>query len=176
MPSGAPIGSGQGLINPFALRTLRARLPGAPLVVDAGIGAPSHAAAAMELGFDAVLLAPRCADPLYRRAIRVSMGTILQVPWTRTADWASTRAALTEHGFRLAALALEPGAVDLRELAAQAAADPAARIALVLGTEGEGLTREAIDAADVVVQIPMAHGIDSLNVAATAAVAMYALA
>ena len=127
------------------------------------------------IGADAVLVTPRCADPLYRRAIRVSMGTILQVPWTRTADWASTRAALTEHGFRLAALALEPGAVDLRELAAQAAADPAARIALVLGTEGEGLTREAIDAADVVVQIPMAHGIDSLNVAATAAVAMWAL-
>lgn len=128
------------------------------------------------IGADAVLVTPRCADPLYRRAIRVSMGTILQVPWTRTVDWASTRAALTEHGFRLAALALEPGAVDLRELAAQAAADPAAPIALVLGTEGAGLTREAIEVADVVVRIPMAHGIDSLNVAATAAVALWALA
>ena len=104
------------------------------------------------------------------------MGTILQVPWTRTVDWASTRAALTEHGFTLAALALEPGAIDLREFAAGVAADADARVAIVLGTEGEGLTREAIDASDVVVQIPMAHGIDSLNVAATAAVAMYALA
>ena len=128
------------------------------------------------IGADVVLVTPRCADPLYRRAIRVSMGTILQVPWTRTVDWASTRAALTEHGFTLAALALEPGAIDLREFAAGVAADADARVAIVLGTEGEGLTREAIDASDVVVQIPMAHGIDSLNVAATAAVAMYALA
>lgn len=143
-------------------------------VVDpTNVGAIVRSAAG--IGADAVLVTPRCADPLYRRAIRVSMGTILQVPWTRTGDWVQTREALDTHGFRLAALALEPGAIDLRELAAQAAADPSAPLAIVLGTEGEGLTREAIDAADVVVRIPMAHGVDSLNVAATAAVALWAL-
>ena len=124
------------------------------------------------IGADAVLVSPRCSDPFYRRAIRVSMGTVLQVPWTRVGEWGETRAALRASGFHIAALALEPGAVSLREFAATAPE----RVALVLGAEGEGLTREAIDAADTIVQIPMAHGIDSLNVAATAAVAMYALA
>ncbi len=124
------------------------------------------------IGADAVLVTPRCSDPFYRRAIRVSMGTVLQVPWTRVGDWTDTRAALREHGFHVAALALEPGAVDLRAFAATAPE----RVALVLGEEGYGLTREAIEAADTIVQIPMRHGIDSLNVAATAAVAMYALA
>ncbi|MGX5680854.1 TrmH family RNA methyltransferase [Schumannella luteola] len=124
------------------------------------------------IGADAVLVTERCSDPFYRRAIRVSMGTVLQVPWTRLGDWGATRAALDEHGFSAAALALEPGAVSLREFAASAPD----RVALVLGEEGYGLTREAIAAADTVVQIPMRHGIDSLNVAATAAVAMYALA
>jgi len=100
------------------------------------------------------------------------MGTVLQVPWTRLGDWGSAREVLTAAGFHVAALALEPGAVDLREFAASAPE----RVALVLGEEGYGLTREGLDAADSVVQIPMAHGIDSLNVAATAAVAMYALA
>lgn len=124
------------------------------------------------IGADAVLVTPRCSDPFYRRAIRVSMGTVLQVPWTRVGDWSSTRAVLRASGFHLAALALEPGAVDLREFAASAPD----RVALVLGEEGYGLTREAIEAADTIVEIPMRHGIDSLNVAATAAVAMYALA
>lgn len=124
------------------------------------------------IGADAVLVTERCSDPFYRRAIRVSMGTVLQVPWTRLGAWDDTRAALDEHGFSVAALALEPGAVSLREFAASAPE----RVALVLGEEGYGLTREAIAAADTVVQIPMRHGIDSLNVAATAAVAMYALA
>jgi tRNA G18 (ribose-2'-O)-methylase SpoU len=124
------------------------------------------------IGADAVLVTPRCSDPFYRRAIRVSMGTVLQVPWTRTGDWASTRELLTANGFHVAALALTDDAVSLREFAA----DAPEKVALVLGTEGEGLTAEAIAAADTVVQIPMAHGIDSLNVAATAAVAMYALA
>jgi tRNA G18 (ribose-2'-O)-methylase SpoU len=100
------------------------------------------------------------------------MGTVLQVPWTRIGDWPSTRAVLRAAGFHIAALALEPDAVSLREFAATAPG----RVALVLGAEGEGLTREALDAADSVVHIPMAHGIDSLNVAATAAVAMFALA
>lgn len=124
------------------------------------------------IGADAVLVTPRCSDPFYRRAIRVSMGTVLQVPWTRVGDWSSTRAVLHASGFHVAALALEPGAVELRAFAASAPD----RVALVLGEEGYGLTREAIEAADTIVEIPMRHGIDSLNVAATAAVAMYALA
>jgi len=124
------------------------------------------------IGADAVLVTPRCSDPFYRRAIRVSMGTVLQVPWTRVGDWPSTRETLVAAGFHIAALALTDDAVDLRAFAATAPD----RVALVLGAEGEGLTDEAIAAADTVVQIPMAHGIDSLNVAATAAVAMYALA
>ena len=122
------------------------------------------------IGADAVLVTERCSDPFYRRAIRVSMGTVLQVPWTRLGDWTTAREQLAD--FHLAALALEPGAVSLRAFAATSPE----RVALVLGTEGEGLTREALAAADTIVQIPMAHGIDSLNVAATAAVAMYALA
>ena len=124
------------------------------------------------IGADAVLVTERCSDPFYRRAIRVSMGTVLQVPWTRLGEWDDAAGTLHDAGFHIAALALEPGAVALREFAASAPE----RVALVLGTEGEGLTREAINAADTLVQIPMRHGIDSLNVAATAAVAMYALA
>jgi len=122
------------------------------------------------IGADAVLVTPRCSDPFYRRAIRVSMGTVLQVPWTRIDDFPSARAQLA--GFHIAALALTDDAVSLREFAATAPE----RVALVLGAEGSGLSPEAIASADTVVQIPMAHGIDSLNVAATAAVAMYALA
>ena len=140
-------------------------------VVDpTNVGAIFRSVAA--IGADAVLVTPRCSDPFYRRAIRVSMGTVLQVPWTRVGDWASIRELLGRAGFHLAALALSDDAVDLRTFAATAPE----RVALVLGTEGEGLTAEAIAAADTVVTIPMAHGIDSLNVAATAAVAMYALA
>lgn len=121
------------------------------------------------IGADAVLVTPRCSDPFYRRAIRVSMGTVLQVPWTRLGDWDEARTELAD--FHVAALALADGAVSLREFAANAPD----RVALVLGAEGEGLTAEAIAAADTIVTIPMAHGIDSLNVAATAAVAMWAL-
>lgn len=122
------------------------------------------------IGADAVLVTRRCSDPFYRRAIRVSMGTVLQVPWTRIGAWNEAREQLA--GFHIAALALTPDAVPLREFAANAGD----RVALVLGAEGEGLTDEAIAAAHSVVKIPMAHNIDSLNVAATAAVAMYALA
>ena len=124
------------------------------------------------IGADAVLVTPRTSDPFYRRAIRVSMGTVLQVPWTRVGDWASTRTLLAASGFHIAALALSDEAVPLRDFAAHVPE----RVALVLGGEGEGLTPAALDAADTVVRIPMHHGIDSLNVAATAAVAMYALA
>ena len=123
------------------------------------------------IGADAVLVTPRCSDPFYRRAIRVSMGTVLQVPWTRVGDWASTRRVLTASGFHLAAMALSPDAVGLRDFAANAPE----KLAMVLGAEGDGLTAEALEAADTIVQIPMAHGIDSLNVAAASAVAMWAL-
>jgi len=122
------------------------------------------------IGADAVLVTPRCSDPFYRRAIRVSMGTVLQVPWTRLGEWDAAADEL--EGFHIAALALAEGAVPLREFAARAPE----RVALVLGAEGDGLTPQAVAAADTIVTIPMAHGIDSLNVAATAAVAMYALA
>jgi tRNA G18 (ribose-2'-O)-methylase SpoU len=123
------------------------------------------------IGADAILVTPRCSDPFYRRAIRVSMGTVLQVPWTRMGDWAGTRRLLTEYGFHVAALALTDDAVSLRDFTG-AEHD---RLALLLGAEGEGLTAEALTAADSVVQIPMKHGIDSLNVAAASAVAMWAL-
>ncbi len=140
-------------------------------VVDpTNVGAIFRSVAA--IGADAVLVTPRCSDPFYRRAIRVSMGTVLQVPWTRVGEWAETREVLSASGFHIAALALAQGAVSLREFAAH----PPDRVALVLGTEGEGLTAEALASADTIVQIPMRHGIDSLNVAAAAAVAMWALA
>jgi tRNA G18 (ribose-2'-O)-methylase SpoU len=124
------------------------------------------------IGADAVLVTPRCSDPFYRRAIRVSMGTVLQVPWTRVGDWDELSRLLSGAGFHTAALALAPGAIPLAEFAAA----PPERVAMVLGAEGDGLTPEAIAAADTVVTIPMRHGIDSLNVAAASAVAMWALA
>jgi tRNA G18 (ribose-2'-O)-methylase SpoU len=123
------------------------------------------------IGADAILVTPRCSDPFYRRSIRVSMGTVLQVPWTRVGGWDDTRALLTRHGFHVAALALTPDAVSLRDVHS---ADHE-RLALVLGAEGDGLTDAAIAASDTVVRIPMKHGIDSLNVAAASAVAMWAL-
>ena len=123
------------------------------------------------IGADAILVTPRCSDPFYRRAIRVSMGTALQVPWTRVGDWTETRALLNRHGFHVAALALTQGAVSLRDFDGT----QHERLALLLGAEGEGLTPEALAASDTVVQIPMKHGIDSLNVAAASAVAMWAL-
>ncbi|MBG6058598.1 tRNA G18 (ribose-2'-O)-methylase SpoU [Cryobacterium sp. MP_M5] len=123
------------------------------------------------IGADAILVTPRCSDPFYRRAIRVSMGTVLQVPWTRVGDWPSTRAVLDRHGFHVAALALAEDAVSLRDFRGA----EHERLALLLGAEGEGLTGDALAASDSIVQIPMKHGIDSLNVAAASAVAMWAL-
>ncbi|WP_440708263.1 TrmH family RNA methyltransferase [Herbiconiux sp. YIM B11900] len=139
-------------------------------VVDpTNVGAIFRSAGA--IGADAVLVTPRCSDPFYRRAIRVSMGTVLQVPWTRAGEWDELGPLLREHGFHTAALALTSDAVSLRDFEARLPE----KIALVLGAEGEGLTPEAIAAADTVVQIPMLHGIDSLNVAAASAVAMWAV-
>jgi tRNA G18 (ribose-2'-O)-methylase SpoU len=123
------------------------------------------------LGADAVLITPRCADPLYRRSVRVSMGTVLQVPWTRLEDWPLGADELRASGFHIAALALSDTAIDLDDFAASAPE----RVAIVLGTEGDGLSRAALDAADTVVTIPMMHGVDSLNVASASAVALYAL-
>ncbi|QIG40773.1 RNA methyltransferase [Microbacterium sp. 4R-513] len=123
------------------------------------------------LGADAVLVSPRCADPLYRRSVRVSMGTVFQVPWTRLPEWSEARGILHGLGFHLAALALAEDAVALDDFAAPAPE----RVALMLGAEGDGLSRRALEAADTVVTIPMAGGVDSLNVAAAAAVAMWEL-
>ncbi|NCT89878.1 RNA methyltransferase [Cellulomonas sp. APG4] len=138
-------------------------------VVDhTNVGAVFRSAAA--LGVDAVLVSPRCADPLYRRSVRVSMGTVFQVPWTRFEAWPDGLDVLRAQGFTVAALALADDARTLDELEA----DPPERLALVLGTEGDGLSRAAVEAADVVVRIPMAGGVDSLNVAAASAVAFWA--
>ncbi|KFF59621.1 rRNA methyltransferase [Cryobacterium sp. MLB-32] len=123
------------------------------------------------LGADAVLITPRCADPLYRRSVRVSMGTVLQVPWTRLPEWSEAAPLLHAAGFHLAALALSDTAVSLDRFAI----DPPERVALVLGAEGDGLSTHALAAADTVVTIPMLHGVDSLNVASASAVALYAL-
>lgn len=138
------------------------------IVDHTNVGAIFRSAAA--LGVDAVLVSPRCADPLYRRSVRVSMGTVFQVPWTRIDSWPGGLHALAEDGFTVAALALADDAVSLDDLAAE----PPERLALVLGTEGDGLSRGAVEAADVVVRIPMAGGVDSLNVAAASAVAFWA--
>ncbi|WP_188674211.1 TrmH family RNA methyltransferase [Subtercola lobariae] len=126
------------------------------------------------IGADAVLVTPRCSDPFYRRAIRVSMGTVLQTPWSRVGEWNALAPQLHAAGFHIAALALTPDAVSLRDFVAQDARPE--RLALVLGAEGDGLTPEALAAADTVLSIPMAHGIDSLNVAAASAVALWAVA
>ena len=123
------------------------------------------------IGADAVLVSPQCADPLYRRAVRVSMGTVFQVPWTRLAPWPDGLHRLRAAGLTVAALTLADAAIDLDTLAA----DPPDRLALVLGTEGDGLSAAATSASDLAVRIPMAGGVDSLNVAAAAAVALWAL-
>lgn len=139
------------------------------IVDHTNVGAIFRSAAA--LGTDAVLVTPRCADPLYRRSIRVSMGTVFQVPWARIDPWPGGVATLAQAGFVVAAFALAPDAVPLEQLAA----DPPQRLALVMGTEGDGLGRRTVAACDLVIRIPMAGGVDSLNVAAASAVAMWAL-
>ena len=138
-------------------------------VVDhTNVGAAFRSAAA--LGVDAVLVTPRCADPLYRRSVRVSMGTVFQVPWTRIDPWPAGVETLREAGFVTAALALSDDAITLDDLVA----DMPDRLALVLGAEGHGLKATTVAACDLVVRIPMAGGVDSLNVAAAAAVAFWA--
>lgn len=138
------------------------------------VGAIFRSAAALNV--DAILVTPDCYDPLYRRSIRVSMGTVFQVPWTRIGedvhDWPHAgMETLHKLGFKTAALALSDDSISL--------ADPVLaecdKLALILGTEGDGLTRRTIADCDYVVRIPMAHGVDSLNVAAASAVAFWQL-
>jgi tRNA G18 (ribose-2'-O)-methylase SpoU len=139
-------------------------------VVDhTNVGAIFRSVAGM--GATAVLVSPQCADPLYRRSVRVSMGTVFQVPWTRITEWPGELAKLRDRGFVVAALALRDDAITLDELVAR----NVPRLAITLGAEGDGLSRGALEAADVVVRIPMAGGVDSLNVAAASAVALWAL-
>ncbi len=138
------------------------------------IGALFRSAAA--LGIDGVLLTPTCCDPLNRRAMRVSMGTVLQVPWAYVGDDAAqwTTAAVAQlHtlGFRVAALALSDDSVPLDDPALR----QEERLAIVLGAEGDGLPATVVAGCDYVVRIPMAHGVDSLNVAAAGAVAFWEL-
>ena len=138
------------------------------LVDHTNVGAVFRNAAA--LGVDAVVVSPACADPLYRRSVKVSMGTVLAVPWTRADDWPDALDRLHSLGFRLLAMSPDPAGVAL------SAADLTPPVAVLLGTEGDGLTAAAVGRCDGSVRIPMAGRVDSLNVAAASAVVLYALA
>lgn len=144
------------------------------IVDTTNVGAIFRSAAA--LGMDAVLLTPTCCDPLNRRAARVSMGTVFQVPWCRIGDSAAEwkekgPALLRELGFASAALALDDRSVSVEDPSLMAEE----RLAVILGTEGQGLMPETVAHADYTVKIPMYHGVDSLNVGAAAAVAFWQL-
>lgn len=144
-------------------------------IMDASnVGALIRSAAA--LGMDAVLVTPRCSDPLLRRAARVSMGTVFQIPWTRIGEdgggWPGQGMELLRRmGFQTAAMALSHDTADIRDPRLKAAE----KLAVILGTEGTGLCPETVLLADYTVKIPMFHGVDSLNVAAAAAVAFWEL-
>ncbi|MBQ7802018.1 MAG: RNA methyltransferase [Oscillospiraceae bacterium] len=129
------------------------------------VGAIFRSAAALNM--DAVLLTPACANPLYRRAIRVSMGTVFQVPWTYVEDVRELKAL----GFKTAAMALREDTLSIRDPRLQ----EVEKLAVVLGTEGDGLADRTIGDCDFTVKIPMSHGVDSLNVAAASAVAFFQL-
>jgi tRNA G18 (ribose-2'-O)-methylase SpoU len=157
------------------LRTVPEVLEGARTVLvledivdHTNVGAILRSGAALDV--DAVLLSPRCADPLYRRAVKVAMGAVFSLPWTRLEDWYDALPALSGRGFTTVALTLADDALPLEE--AVAGVD---KVALVLGSEGHGLSPRWQQAADRRAVIPMRAGIDSLNVAAAAAVACYAL-
>ena len=139
----------------------------------ANVGAIFRNAAAMNM--DAVLLSPACSNPLYRRASRVSVGTVFQVPWTfldESLDWAGHGVEfLHSMGFRIAAMALSDDSVCIDDPRLRAEE----KLAIVLGTEGDGLAQQTIAGCDYTVKIPMAHGVDSLNVAAASAVAFWEL-
>ncbi|MBI1376051.1 MAG: rRNA methyltransferase [Frankiales bacterium] len=137
------------------------------LVDHTNVGAVFRNAAA--LGFDAVVVSPGCADPLYRRSVKVSMGTVLAVPWTRAEAWPDALDTMRHNGFRLVAMSPDPSGTALP------AADLRGRVAVLLGTEGDGLSAAALERCDERVRIPMAAGVDSLNVAAASAVVLYAV-
>ncbi|MBO7304189.1 MAG: RNA methyltransferase [Clostridia bacterium] len=137
------------------------------------VGAIFRSAAA--LGVDAVLITPTCCDPLSRRALRVSMGTVLQIPWAKIGehaeDWPKEIERLHTLGFKCAAMALSDNSVAIDD----EALTREDKLAIILGTEGTGLKAETIAASDYTVKIPMSHGVDSLNVAAASAVAFWQL-
>lgn len=144
------------------------------IVDSTNVGAIFRSAAALHM--DAVLVTPTCCDPLYRRAVRVSMGTVFQIPWTRIgdspADWPEKGLArLSALGFKTAAMALSDNSVSIDDPALMAED----KLAIVLGTEGDGLSHSTIANCDYTVRIPMSHGVDSLNVAAASAVAFWQL-
>lgn len=144
------------------------------IVDSTNVGAIFRSAAA--LGMDAVLVTPTCADPLYRRSARVSMGTVFQVPWTyigdSPADWPGAgMARLHALGFRTAAMALCDRSLSIDD----PVLGKAEKLAIILGTEGDGLSESTIASCDYTVKIPMFHGVDSLNVAAASAVAFWEL-
>ena len=139
------------------------------LVSHTNLGAIFRCAAA--LGMDGVLLSPSCADPLYRRSVRVSMGAVFAVPYARCSSWPGDLSELTAQSFTAAALTPAADAVSLKQVAFGAHD----RLAVLLGSEGPGLTPVALSYADVRLRIPMAAGIDSVNVAAAAAVTFWAV-
>ena len=133
------------------------------------VGAIFRSAAA--LGMDAVLLTPGCSNPLYRRSARVSMGTVFQIPWTFTGEWPADMERLKALGFKTAAMALSDNSVSIDDPDLMAEE----KLAVLMGSEGDGLTEQTIAACDYTVKIPMHHGVDSLNVAAASAVAFWQL-
>jgi tRNA G18 (ribose-2'-O)-methylase SpoU len=137
------------------------------IVDHANVGAVFRSVAA--LGFDAVLLSPRCADPLYRRAVKVSMGAVFSVPWCRLPDWRAAVDTVKGHGFRVLAMTPDSGATPIGRI------EPAGKLALLVGGEGNGLSARWLTAADEAVCIPMRRGIDSLNVGSATAIACYLL-
>jgi tRNA G18 (ribose-2'-O)-methylase SpoU len=139
------------------------------LVDHTNVGAIFRSATA--LGWDGILLDDQCADPLYRRSVRVSMGSVLRMPWARVGTWPDGLHRLTDAGFRLLALTPREDAADLSTLSF----DEHQRVALLLGTEGGGLSPRVLQLVDEGVRIPMARGIDSLNVGAAAAIALWHL-
>jgi tRNA G18 (ribose-2'-O)-methylase SpoU len=139
------------------------------IVDHTNVGAILRSAAA--LGMDAALLSPRCADPLYRRSVKVAMGAVFSLPWTRLPDWYDALPTLRDAGFRTVALTLEPDATNLADLASLAQAD---KLCIILGSEGPGLSPRWLSTADLRVRIDMANGVDSLNVGAAAAIAFHA--
>jgi len=174
-------GGGGGPAPPGSAQQARDGQPGWPrrivlledLVDHANVGAIFRCAAA--LGVDAVILSPRCADPLYRRAVKVSMGAVFAIPYARMSDWRGGLAEIRAAGFTLLALTPDQSAVPLESVAS------AGRVALLLGTEGDGLSSRWLAEADTAVCVPMspgamAAGVDSLNVVAAAAIACHELA